>query len=90
MLVQIRSSRQTNHAKSLLPCLAALSKLSWCPAREEAVAIFPGKGVRAEGEHEEKVWSSYGSQTPPPLLAGMHTAPVGGERLKKGGGNMQT
>jgi len=31
-----------------------------------------------------------GSQTPPPLLAGMRAAPVGGEREKKGGGNKQT
>lgn len=53
--------------------------------------------MRAEGEHEGRRWGGGlvliepGSQTPPPLLAGMHTAPVGGEREKKGGGgNKQT
>lgn len=43
-LVQTHSSRQTNHVKSLLPRLAAHSKGSRCPAREEDAPIFPGRG----------------------------------------------
>lgn len=48
---------------------------------------FSQGGGEGEGEHEGGVaWRGGlvliepGSQTPPPLLAGMQTAPVGGER----------
>lgn len=59
---------------------------------------FPREGVRVrlnmgEGgvEGGRLVLIESGSQTPPPLLAGMHTVPVGGETEKKGGGgNKQT
>ncbi|KAK2819185.1 hypothetical protein Q5P01_024746 [Channa striata] len=55
--------------------------------------LHPFSQGGGEGEHEGGlVLIVHGSQTPPPLLAGMHTAPVGGEREKKigGGGNKQT
>ena len=59
---------------------------------------FSQGGGEGEGEHEGGrrgggglVLIEPGSQTPLPLLAGMHTGPVGGEREKReGGGNEQT
>lgn len=52
---------------------------------------FSQGGGEGEGEHEGGVaWRGGlvliepGSQTPPPLLAGMQTAPVGGEREREG------
>lgn len=57
-----------------------------CPARREVAPIFfPGRGLRAREANGEGglVLIEPGSQTPPPLLAGMHTEPGGRRRRER-------
>lgn len=79
------------HAAADKQIMLSLCCHGWQRTQRGAGAL-PGRRVHpfsqggGEGEHEGRVaWRGGlvliepGSQTPPPLLAGMHTAPVGGE-----------